>query len=67
MRKIKKAGSVLKGEIILIKGLRWKVDKVTQLNKKVILINLIRSEKGFTYSAGRAIGIDKDIEWVVTK
>lgn len=67
MRKIKPAGRVLKGEIILIKGLRWRVNRVSHLNKKVLFLSLIRVEKGETYIMGYAIGVDKHIEWVVTK
>lgn len=67
MRKIKKAGSVLKGETVLVKGLRWRVAKVTNLNKKVLFFDLERTEKNQTYRMGLAQGIDKDFEWVVTK
>lgn len=67
MRKIKKAGSVLKGEIVLIHGLRWKVTRVSHINKKVLLFNLYRVEKGVEFLLGHARGVDKDIEWVVTK
>lgn len=67
MRKIKKAGTVLKGETILIKGLRWKVYKVTDINKSVLFFDLVRHEKGHLYFLGQSIGINKDVEWVVTK
>lgn len=67
MRKIKKAGSVLKGEIVLIKGLRWRVIRVTNLNKSVLFFELERTEKGQYYFLGLAKGVNKDIEWVVTK
>lgn len=67
MRKIKKAGAVLKGEIVLIHGLRWKVERVSHINKKVLFFNLSRVEKGVQYRMGHARGVDKDIEWMVTK
>lgn len=67
MRKIKKAGSVLKGEIILVNGLRWRVSKVSNLNKSVLFFELVRSEKGRGYFMGISKGVNKDVEWVVTK
>lgn len=67
MRKIKKAGSVLKGEIILVRGLRWRVTKVIDLKKGVLHFDLQREEKDFYYYAGVSVSVDKPIEWVVTK
>lgn len=67
MIKIKPAGRVLKGETILIKGLRWKVDKVEHLNSSVLFFSLTRTEKSKSYFMGHSRHINTATQWAVTK
>lgn len=67
MRKIKNAGTVLKGETLLDRGLRWKVVNAETISKKFLLIMLHRFEKGEEYHMAWYLGVNDDVEWVVTK
>lgn len=67
MKVTKKAGQVLKGEIILIKGLRWYVDRVSELNKSVLFFELSYPEKNGRRFMGHARHKDRDIVWIKRK